>query len=226
MDRLTREKLFGPPFVAPMPHVVILGAGASKAAFPDGDRNGRHLPLIDDLAPIAGKPWNNLIESCHPPVDGFEAQFSWLRRRAHVRDALCEVERNIVEYFRDLELPDEPTIYDYLVLGLRPKDIIATFNWDPLLLATHRRNRHVAALPDVRFLHGCVSFFTCTGHDVLGSANEACPECGRPLGVTGLFFPEAEKNYANEPAIDREWQSVDERLRRAFHLTIFGYSGP
>jgi hypothetical protein len=27
-------------------HVVILGAGASYAAFPDGDKNGRKLPLM------------------------------------------------------------------------------------------------------------------------------------------------------------------------------------
>ena len=31
------------------PHVVILGAGASLAAFPDGDKNGRKLPLMNDI---------------------------------------------------------------------------------------------------------------------------------------------------------------------------------
>ena len=34
------------------PHVVILGAGASAAAFPKGDRNGRRLPLMDDLVQV------------------------------------------------------------------------------------------------------------------------------------------------------------------------------
>ena len=32
------------------PHVVILGAGASRASFPDGDKNGIELPLMCDLA--------------------------------------------------------------------------------------------------------------------------------------------------------------------------------
>jgi hypothetical protein len=33
-----------------------------------------------------------------------------------------------------LELPDHPTVYDHLLLSLRKKDAIFTFNWDPFLL--------------------------------------------------------------------------------------------
>ena len=32
------------------PHVVLLGAGASKAALPNGDRNGVKVPLLRELA--------------------------------------------------------------------------------------------------------------------------------------------------------------------------------
>jgi hypothetical protein len=226
MDHLTKDRLLGPPFVAPLPHVVVLGAGASRAAFPHGDRHGKILPLVDGLAEVVGKPWHDLLEFFQPPVESFEAQFSWLRRQANAADVLSEVERRIIQYFQSLELPDSPTIYDYLILGLRPKDTIATFNWDPLLLATHLRNRGVAELPDIRFLHGCVSYFTCQDHDVLGSVNECCPECYRSLVAPALFFPESEKDYAAERAVQREWNAVGQRLRRAFHLTIFGYSGP
>src|ERR1700691_42003 len=31
------------------PHVVLLGAGASKAALPDGDKHGKPLPLMRDV---------------------------------------------------------------------------------------------------------------------------------------------------------------------------------
>ena len=31
------------------PHLVVLGAGASRAAFPDGDKNGKRLPLMADF---------------------------------------------------------------------------------------------------------------------------------------------------------------------------------
>ena len=34
------------------PHVVILGAGASRAACPDGDKNGEILPLMDDFIEV------------------------------------------------------------------------------------------------------------------------------------------------------------------------------
>ena len=43
LDQKTRNTSMG------RPHVVILGAGASVAAFPDGDKNGRKLPVMNDL---------------------------------------------------------------------------------------------------------------------------------------------------------------------------------
>lgn len=36
------------------PHVVILGAGASRAAFPHGDANGKQVPLLADLPDCLG----------------------------------------------------------------------------------------------------------------------------------------------------------------------------
>lgn len=226
MDRLTKEMLKGPPFVAPLPHVVIVGAGASRAAFPNGDRNGKELPLIGDLPNVLGRLWSDLVSSSDPPVEGFEAQFPWIRRHGGFADSLQLIERRITEYFEDLELPDIATIYDYLVLGLRPKDMIATFNWDPLLLLAHKRNRNIAELPDVRFLHGCVAYFTCSDHDVLGLAYESCPQCFNALTPGKLIFPDDQKDYARDAVIHRDWNAVTARLRKAFHLTIFGYSGP
>jgi hypothetical protein len=47
------------------PHVVILGAGASRAGFPRGDRDGKLLPVMGDLAEIVGL--NELLRQ--GPVD-------------------------------------------------------------------------------------------------------------------------------------------------------------
>ena len=58
----------GPPFCAPQPHVVILGAGASKAAFLGGDRNGKSIPLLDDLPDIIGEPWKELVIEAQPQI--------------------------------------------------------------------------------------------------------------------------------------------------------------
>jgi hypothetical protein len=55
------------------------------------------------------------------------------------------------------KLPNEPTIYDHLVLSLRPKDLIATFNWDPFLYQAFVRNGHVGDMPYLAFLHGTMN---------------------------------------------------------------------
>lgn len=36
------------------PHVVLLGAGASLAAFPNGDAKGNKLPLMSDFVATVG----------------------------------------------------------------------------------------------------------------------------------------------------------------------------
>ncbi|MEK6641177.1 MAG: hypothetical protein AABZ17_10970 [Nitrospirota bacterium] len=223
---LTKEKLKGPPFANPLPHIVILGAGASKAAFCGGDRNRKPIPLMNGLPDVLGRPWRDLVNDSNPLDEGFEAQFSWIHSQTAYSNDLLQIEKLIVEYFEALELPDHPTIYDYIVLGLRPKDVVATFNWDPLLFLAHKRNKSVAGLPDIRFLHGCVGFATCPDHYVLGCPSERCPECRKPLTRSKLFFPEKNKDYTTDALVYRDWEVVTEKLKRAFHLTIFGYSGP
>ena len=36
------------------PHVVVVGAGGSRAACANGDKNGRRLPVMADLSDIVG----------------------------------------------------------------------------------------------------------------------------------------------------------------------------
>ncbi|MCK5311363.1 MAG: hypothetical protein KAJ62_04600 [Desulfobacteraceae bacterium] len=219
---LTKDKLKAKPSANPRPHVVILGAGASKAAMPKGDKFGRAIPLMDDLPEILGKAWKELMQESQPPKGNFESSFSWIRKNGNYQSQLTNIEKLIEDYFQGLELPDHPTIYDYMVLGLRGKDVIATFNWDPFLIQAYRRNRSVAKLPDIRFLHGCVTFRTCAEHDVLGWPGEKCPVCHSDLIQGRLFFPDEDKDYVKNATIFRDWNAVTEKLQEAFHLTIFG----
>ena len=208
------------------PHVVILGAGASKAAFGGGDAKGRLVPLMNELPEVLGDQWRDLVEKANLKGAGFETQFTQLRESAMQRAHVDEIERMLLDYFSGLALPDDPTIYDYLVLGLRQKDMIATFNWDPFLLLAHARNRQVTRLPDIRFLHGCVRYASCAEHDVLGQRGERCPTCRKSLVESSIMFPHGDKDYATDGIIARDWAFVTERLKSAVHLTIFGYSGP
>ena len=223
---LSTEELVKSPTNLDMPHVVILGAGASKAAFKEGDAKGRFVPLMNELPKILGRPWQYLIEEAHLAEAGFEFQFTQLRDDATQRSRLDVIEDMLLNYFSSLTLPDTPAIYDYLILGLRQKDLIATFNWDPFLMLAHVRNRAVFELPEIRFLHGCVQYASCVNHDVLGQPGELCPKCKKELVNSAIIFPEDKKDYAKDGIIARDWDFVKERLQLAIHLTIFGYSGP
>ena len=92
---LTKEKLKGPPFANPLPHIVILGAGASKAAFCGGDRNRKPIPLMNGLPDVLGRPWRDLVNDSNPPYEGFEAQFSWMRSQTAYSNDLLQIEKLI-----------------------------------------------------------------------------------------------------------------------------------
>ncbi len=181
---------------------------------------------MDELPCVLGEIWNELVTATQVPKGDFESQYSWIKSKSGYVEELEAVERRIKQYFEEMELPDHPTIYDYLVLGLRSSDVIGTFNWDPLLLQAHERNRGVCKLPDLRFLHGCVSYTTCIEHDVLGSEGQVCPVCHKKLTTGHLIYPEADKDYARDSFIKRDWDLVQKAVEHSFHLTVFGYRAP
>ena len=168
----------------------------------------------------------NLVGNANLVNLDFESQFTRLRESARHHDRLNEIKDIMYEYFSGLALPDNPTIYDYLILGLRGKDVIATFNWDPFLMLAHARNRTISNLPEIRFLHGCVQYASCSNHDILGRLGERCPICKGRLIKSSILFPYGDKDYTKDRIISRDWAFVTDRLKEAFHLTIFGYSGP
>lgn len=155
------------------PHVVILGAGASCAAIPSGDKNGKWISAMSSFV-----------------------------------------------------LPDEPTIYDFLVMSLTSKDLIATFNWDPFLVqAIARSQRYTDNIPQVAFLHGNVAVGYCENDNVIGNVGRIC-KCGKPLAPMKLLFPIKKKDYASDIAISKSWKQLKNTLKNAYMITIFGYSAP
>lgn len=208
------------------PHVVILGAGASKAAFPEGDRNGKPIPLMDSLISIIGL--SDELELCGIDYKGknFEEIYSELSDNSNNTDVVTSVENKIWDYFNTLELPPYPTLYDHLVLSLREKDIIATFNWDPFLFHACWRNHTKANLPHVVYLHGNVSIGYCLDDNKVGLIDSNCNICGRPYIPSKLLFPVENKVYNLDPFIKREWETLNIFLKKAYMLTVFGYSAP
>jgi hypothetical protein len=208
------------------PHVVILGAGASYAAFPNGDKNGRRLPLMNNFIETLGI--ENLIDRTGLTFssNNFEDIYSEIHKHPELEELREELEDVVYDYFQAMELPEHPTIYDHLVLSLRNKDFIATFNWDPFIVQAIRRNGNRFNMPRLLFLHGNVEVGYCRDGHMMGNNGASCHHCGEPLTRTKLLYPVAEKNYHLDEFISRQWATMDDLLKHAFMVSIFGYGAP
>lgn len=207
------------------PHVIILGAGASRAACPNGDKNGRLLPLMKDF--VEGLDLESLLSKWGiDPNQNFEDIYSDLYQSGE-QAKTEELNKIINLYFGAMELPDNPNLYDHLVLSMRSKDLIATFNWDPFLVEAICRNRASGLkLPRIVFLHGNVAVSYCPKCGIKGRCFADCDKCAERLIKTPLLYPVKEKNYADDTFISNEWRILKRDMGSAFMITIFGYSGP
>lgn len=186
------------------PHVVILGAGASCAAIPNGDKNGKKisamngfiekLGLSELLTKITLSTTSNNLEDIYMELDERS------NREQDCVEIKVELEQKIFSYMAEYEIPDSPTIYDYLILSLTDKDLIATFNWDPLLIQAYCRvMQYTDNLPFLVYLHGNVAVGYCEKDNVMGNIGARC-KCGNLLQPIKLLYPIKKKNYAE---IDR-----------------------
>lgn len=208
------------------PHVVILGAGASIAACPDGDKNGLALPSLQNIQEVTGlSEVFAAIEHAEGSLgDGFEARYAKLVHIGKYPDEIEEINEAVHSYFSRLQLPNQVTLYDQLILGLREKDAIFTFNWDPFLLQALRRCSGVASIPKVHFLHGCVDVVFCRKCKVKSNSGIPCPRCGDGMEASQLLFPVTDKDYESDPVIKDEWSALRHALDDAYFVTVFGYS--
>ena len=207
-------------------HVVILGAGASRAAFLNGDRNGQKLPVIKDFVDVVGLADLLAANGINPPFDNFEGIYSDIAADINKTALRKEIEKRVYDYFAVLKLPDTPTLYDHLILSLRPKDVVATFNWDPFLWNAAARNRHFSTSPDLLFLHGNVAVGHCPDCKLVLCRSYNCPHCGRTLVASPLLYPVKQKNYQSDAAIAGHWLSLASALKSALTVTFFGYGAP
>ena len=97
------------------PHVVLLGAGASRAAFPNGDASSRSIPLMHDL--VDSLDMRSIVERAGSfDSDDFESIYSELATNSEYDEIKSEVERRVWDYFSSLDLPETATLYDRLLL--------------------------------------------------------------------------------------------------------------
>ena len=206
------------------PHVVILGAGASRACCPGGDLSGLKLPVMNDFVETVGV--ESIIRKCgHDPVHNFEVIYSRIHEEGNTT-IIDELDAAVRSYFSRLALPEQPTLYDYLVLGLRPKNLIVTFNWDPLLPQAYKRWRHLGkVLPQLVFLHGNVEIGVDCEKKAFGFMSDS-RNSGHTLEPTSLLYPVEHKDYNADPFIAEQWRMTTDYLTEAYIVTVYGYSAP
>jgi len=209
-----------------MPHLILLGAGASLASFPNGDKNGIKLPLMNSLVEKLDL-YNFIPTKFENLIADFEKLYSKIANDQTLYSIKNIIDKKVYEYFYYMEIPDKPTLYDYLVLSLREKDLIATFNWDPLLLKTIRRHSKINNLPHVTFLHGNVAVGICPKCNIKGyKYNNVCHYCYREYDKMNLLYPIENKDYSSDKSIREEWDCLKHYFKYSLFVTIFGYSAP
>jgi hypothetical protein len=208
------------------PHLVVLGAGASLQAFPTGDMHGKLLPAMSNF--VQTLALENLLKQSPIPYKerNFEDVYSELIQRDDCGPLVAELEAAVFEYFASLELPAEPTLCDHLLLSLRPKDGVITFNWDPFLFDAASRLATFARMPHIVFLHGNVAIGYCAKDRQKGRPGTCCSRCYTPFVPSRLLFPINKKDSQSDVSVRREWREARNGFRSAFVVTIFGYGAP
>ena len=99
------------------PHLVVLGAGASLATLPKGDKQEKKLPLMNNFIKTLGL--DDLFgEKGLDANDNFEEIYSELYSSGSCSEVLSKLENRVHDYFSRLEITDSPTVYDFLLLSL------------------------------------------------------------------------------------------------------------
>ena len=209
------------------PHLVILGAGATMATIPNGDKNGKKSSVMNNFIDELGL--GDILKNINLSTNSsnLEDIYSELYDKEEYKPERENLEQSIKNYLSELKLPDYPTIYDFLILSLRNKDCIASFNWDDLLIKAYQRSLKITDnLPNLLFLHGNVSAGFCAKCGEYGALNLECPNCGVRFIPSPILFPIKNKNYSSDQFIKTQWEQFKIKIQEAGFLTIFGYNAP
>jgi hypothetical protein len=98
--------------------VILLGAGATVAALPNGDANGLKSPVMANFVDVLGLGPLLAASGIKADREDFESLYSDLQADPKYAGTVAELEEYVRNYFSKFALPRTPTLYDYLLLSL------------------------------------------------------------------------------------------------------------
>lgn len=215
-------------YILGRPHIFILGAGATMAAIPEGDKYGNSCSVMKGF--INNMGLRDILDGVklQTKSENLEDIYSELHERPECNDVCELLEQRIIDKLSELQIPDSPTVYDYLLLSLRSKDYIFSFNWDDLIIQAYQRVYKITKdLPQLVFLHGNIGVGKCSKCGAVEAIrNRYCYKCGGVLERPKMLFPVKNKNYDSDPYIKNCWKGFLDILSHASIVSIFGYSAP
>lgn len=204
-------------------HLVILGAGSTIATIPNGDKNGNHAYTLNGF--LKDPFFANFLDSLESKYTS-KTDVEKMCAQLYVEDRrrYDEFETLIREKYESLQLPDEFTILERLVMSLTADDAIISFNWDDLIVQAYNKAKEfipMTLLPNLYFPHGNAQ--ACYNEHRYGSSRNPDNIGMKP---SPLNMPIDDLEYKNDLFIKSQWNIMDWYVRYSQMITIFGYRGP
>ena len=203
-------------------HLVILGAGSTIATIPNGDKNGEESYTLANL--LKDKTFTSFLEKVQRNFSTNDVEDLCKQLYKEDRPLYYEFESLVRKKYARLELPEEFTILDRLVLSLTSNDAIVSFNWDDLVIQAYQRMSDYVPeemLPILAFPHG-------NAQTVYNNKHYTSKRIVTNPGWfdSPLNMPVDEIDYKSDVFINSQWHILDFFMRNAQMITFFGYRGP
>ena len=203
-------------------HLVILGAGSTIATIPNGDKNGEESYTLANL--LKDKTFTSFLEKVQGNFSTNDVEDLCKQLYKEDRPLYYEFESLVRKKYARLELPEEFTILDRLVLSLTPNDAIVSFNWDDLVIQAYQRMSEYVPeemLPILAFPHGNAQAVYDKKHYTSKRIVTSTSWFDSPLNM-----PVDEIDYKSDVFINSQWHILDFFMRNAQMIIFFGYRGP
>lgn len=201
-------------------HLVILGAGSTIATIPEGDKNGMKSFTLDNL--LTDPYFSSFVTKLNPKYNRLNVEQLCERLNKENIHLYNELVSLIRTKYAKLELPDNFTILERLIMSLKADDAIVSFNWDDLLIQAYQRvNIPEEKLPHLCFPHGNAQ----AGFNNHRYGSKRDPK-NKYLKNSPLNMPINRSDYKENIFINSQWRILDYYIKSALMITFFGYSGP